>query len=118
MLLYLIAVIPPLSQAQTQQEAKPKGSDPRPEPAIRAILAAFDKYEVVGMPEGGWPCPNSCLMITPEGAPSLALLGRGFSVSDEIRRTQVSLIVISLWYQNIDSLETTGHHCTRRVSRV
>ncbi len=52
------------------------------------------------------------------GAPSLAPLGRGFSVSDEICGAQASLIVISFWYQNIDSLETTGHHCARRVSRV
>jgi hypothetical protein len=38
------------SHAQTQQSARPAGTDPRPEPAIPAILSAFDKYEVVGMP--------------------------------------------------------------------
>jgi hypothetical protein len=31
------------------QSAKAKGPEPTPEPAIPAILAAFDKYEVVGM---------------------------------------------------------------------
>jgi hypothetical protein len=31
--------------------AKPAGAEPKPEPAVSAILAAFDKYEVVGMPE-------------------------------------------------------------------
>lgn len=50
-LLFLVALIPAISQAQTQQQAKPMGSEPTPEPAIPAILAAFDKYEVVGMPE-------------------------------------------------------------------
>jgi hypothetical protein len=31
------------------QQTIPKGRDPKPEDATRAILAAFDKYEVVGM---------------------------------------------------------------------
>jgi hypothetical protein len=39
-------------QAQTQQTTKPIVSPPVPEPAIAAILAAFDKYEVVGLPQG------------------------------------------------------------------
>ena len=42
---------PSISRAQTQQQAKPTGLEPTPEPAVPAILAAFDKYEVVGMPE-------------------------------------------------------------------
>lgn len=33
------------------QQTKPMGSEPIPEPAIPAILAAFDKYEIVAMPE-------------------------------------------------------------------
>ncbi len=33
------------------QAAIPAGADPVPQPAIPAILAAFDKYEVVAMPE-------------------------------------------------------------------
>jgi hypothetical protein len=33
-----------------RQSAKPRGADPAPEPAARAILTAFDKYEIVGMP--------------------------------------------------------------------
>src|SRR3954453_5351044 len=31
-------------------QAKPDGAEPVAEPAVAAILAAFDKYEVVGMP--------------------------------------------------------------------
>jgi hypothetical protein len=50
MLLFLMAVTPVISRAQTQQ-SKPAGADPKPEPALPAILAAFDKFEVVGMPE-------------------------------------------------------------------
>jgi hypothetical protein len=51
-LLLLSALIPSISRAETQQSAKPAGSEPTPEPAIPAILAAFDKYEVVAMPQG------------------------------------------------------------------
>src|SRR6201981_3361382 len=36
---------------QTQQGST-KGAEPIPHPAISAILAAFDKYEVVAMPQG------------------------------------------------------------------
>jgi hypothetical protein len=49
-LLFLIAVIPAISFAQTKI-SKPAWVDPIPEPAMPAILAAFDKYEVVAMPE-------------------------------------------------------------------
>jgi hypothetical protein len=49
-LLLLLASIPILSQNQNAQ-AKPKGEEPTPEAAIPAIVAAFDKYEVVGMSE-------------------------------------------------------------------
>jgi hypothetical protein len=38
--------------AQTQQAAKSEVADPVPEPAVTAILSAFDKYEVVAMPQG------------------------------------------------------------------
>ncbi len=48
--LFLMAVIL-LSRAQTQL-SKPAGAAPTPEPAVPAILAAFDKYEVVAMPQG------------------------------------------------------------------
>ena len=51
-LLFLVAVIPAVSQAQIQPQTKPMGSEPTPEPAVPAIVAAFDKYEVVGIPEG------------------------------------------------------------------
>lgn len=46
-----ISSVGPMSRAQTQQSTRPAGSEPIPQPAIPAILAAFDKYEVVGMPE-------------------------------------------------------------------
>jgi hypothetical protein len=48
MLTFTLAILPPAANAQTQQ-TKPSGSDPVPEAAVPAILAAFDKYEVVGM---------------------------------------------------------------------
>jgi hypothetical protein len=38
--------------AQAQQAAKSEGADPIPQPAVTAILSAFDKYEVVAMPQG------------------------------------------------------------------
>src|SRR5579872_6028278 len=49
--LLLMGLIPTLGWSQTQQQANRIGSQPIPEPAISTILAAFDKYEVVGMPE-------------------------------------------------------------------
>ncbi len=51
-LLFLVAPIPAISPAQAQQQAKPTGTEPTPEPAVPAILAAFDKYEIVGLPQG------------------------------------------------------------------
>jgi len=44
--------IPVTTRAQTQQQTRLTGSEPVPEAAIPAILAAFDKYEVVAMPQG------------------------------------------------------------------
>jgi hypothetical protein len=41
---------PPAAKAMADvQPPNPKGSDPKPEDAIKAILSAFDKYQVVGM---------------------------------------------------------------------
>ena len=48
MVLFLVAVLPAASQAP---QTKPTASEPIPEPAIPAILAAFDRYEIVAMPE-------------------------------------------------------------------
>jgi hypothetical protein len=39
----------PASATADVQPPNPKGSDPRPEDAMKALLAAFDRYEVVGM---------------------------------------------------------------------
>src|SRR5690348_3788460 len=47
--LLFMAIVPTLTFAQSQQP-KPAGAEPIPEPAIPAILAAFDKYEVVALP--------------------------------------------------------------------
>lgn len=49
---FLLAVLPSIGLAQTSQQSKPTGSNPTPEAATPAILAAFDKYQVVAMPEG------------------------------------------------------------------
>jgi hypothetical protein len=49
-LLFLMTLIPAMSRAQSQTVAK--HADPAPEAAIPAILAAFDKYEIVGLPQG------------------------------------------------------------------
>lgn len=51
MLLFLVALVPSITPAQMPQAAKLTGAEPMPKPALPAILAAFDKYEVVGMPE-------------------------------------------------------------------
>jgi hypothetical protein len=62
-LLFLMTVLPAISWAQTQQQAKSTGSEPSPEPAVPAILAAFDKYEVVGMPEAhGFKDVDDCIL--------------------------------------------------------
>ena len=45
---FLVAAIPSMSLAQTRQPHA--RANPLPEPAVPAILAAFDKYDVVGMP--------------------------------------------------------------------
>lgn len=48
----VMLAVPTINLAQTQQPPKRTASEPVPEPAIAAILAAFDKYEVVGLPQG------------------------------------------------------------------
>jgi hypothetical protein len=40
-----------LAMSQAQRQPKPVGWEPTPEPAVPAILAAFDNYEVVAIPE-------------------------------------------------------------------
>ena len=47
----LVLVMPFAARGQNQHAPKPAAGEPLPEPAIPAILAAFDKYEVVAMPE-------------------------------------------------------------------
>jgi hypothetical protein len=47
----LVLVMPFAARGQNQHAPKPAAGESLPEPAIPAILAAFDKYEVVAMPE-------------------------------------------------------------------
>ncbi len=47
-LLFLV-IIPAMARAQTAEQSKSTGANPIPELAIPAILAAYDKYEVVGI---------------------------------------------------------------------
>ena len=49
--LLFVMTIPPMV-GQVQPQAKPVGAEPTPAPAITAILASFDNFEVVAMPEG------------------------------------------------------------------
>ena len=49
-LLLLVVLIPVAGHAQMGHKLKPAGSEPTPTPAVAAVLSAFDKYEVVGMP--------------------------------------------------------------------
>lgn len=49
-IVFLLAILFASASPLQAQQAKPPGPDPVPEPAIPAILAAFDKYEVVAMP--------------------------------------------------------------------
>ena len=51
-LVLLLAVLAISSVTQTQDSIRPTAAEPAPEPAVAAILAAFDKYEVVGLPQG------------------------------------------------------------------
>jgi hypothetical protein len=50
--LVMMLAIPTTNRAQTQHETRLTSSEPVPEPAVPAILAAFDKYEIVAMPQG------------------------------------------------------------------
>lgn len=50
-LFLVMTMLSATSIAQARPQARPLGSEPSPEPAASAILAAFDKYEVVGIPE-------------------------------------------------------------------
>ena len=47
----LVTIFVTPTAPRAQQQTKPPGAEPVPEPAIPGILAAFDKYEVVAMPE-------------------------------------------------------------------
>ena len=49
--LVMLALLPLIVNISAAQ-APPKLADPIPEPALSAILAAFDKYEVVAIPQG------------------------------------------------------------------
>jgi hypothetical protein len=50
LLLFLVAAVPAISHAQ-KNPITPARAALKPQPAVSAIFAAFDKYEVVGLPE-------------------------------------------------------------------
>lgn len=50
MRLCLVAVLTIIAVLSASGQARPDGAEPVAEPAVAAILSAFDKYEVVGMP--------------------------------------------------------------------
>jgi len=51
-LVVLVVFTLTMAYGQTQAANKPGAADPTPQPAVNAILSAFDKYEVVAMPQG------------------------------------------------------------------
>ena len=48
---FLIAAVPAITHAQTLQPSRQTAPNPTQEAAVRGILSAFDKYEIVAMPE-------------------------------------------------------------------
>ncbi len=51
-LVLLVVFTLTIAYGQTQATTKQAAADPAPQPAVSAILSAFDKYEVVAMPQG------------------------------------------------------------------
>src|SRR5882724_7258901 len=51
-LVLLVVFTLTMAYGQTQATRKPEAADATPQPAVSAILSAFDKYEVVAMPQG------------------------------------------------------------------
>jgi hypothetical protein len=51
-LVLLVVFTLTMAHGQTQATRNPEAADPTPQPAVSAILSAFDKYEVVAMPQG------------------------------------------------------------------
>jgi hypothetical protein len=51
-LLLVVAAMPAEAGAQVHKRSETRAAQPSPQPAMAAILSAFDKYEVVGMEEG------------------------------------------------------------------
>lgn len=52
--LFVLLMFAPACPAQPQGQGRQavRGTEPVPEPAVQAILAAFDQYQVVGLPQG------------------------------------------------------------------
>jgi hypothetical protein len=48
--LLVFSLVPMINAALAQQEIRSGGSEPVPEPAVAAILGAFDEYQVVRCP--------------------------------------------------------------------
>src|SRR6266849_1574966 len=51
-LVLLVVFTMTMAYGQTRAANKPEPAEPTPQPAVSAILSAFDKYEVVAMPQG------------------------------------------------------------------
>jgi hypothetical protein len=51
-LVFLVVCALTIAYGQTRGANKREEEDPTPEPAVSVIFSAFDKYEVVGMPQG------------------------------------------------------------------
>jgi hypothetical protein len=51
-LVLLVVFILTMAYGQTQATSKTEAADATPQPAVSAILSAFDKYEVVALPQG------------------------------------------------------------------
>src|SRR5258708_39611092 len=51
-LVLLLAFTLTMAYSQMHASNKPEAADATPQPAVSAILSAFDKYEVVAMPQG------------------------------------------------------------------
>ena len=51
-LVLLVVFTMTMAYGQTRAANKPEPAEATPQPAVSAILSAFDKYEIVAMPQG------------------------------------------------------------------
>jgi len=94
-LLLLVAVIPATNLAQIKQQPKLTSSEPTPEPGISAILAAFEKYEIVAMPADHGVKDLDDFILSLIRTPAFSEKVNDISVECAIRCTSPFWIVIS-----------------------